>query len=209
MTEFRANKFQAIPPVVKNLIIINVLVFLAQLAFDREYSLTARLALFPLDSPLFRPYQVVTHMFTHGGWWHILFNMFALWMFGSTLENYWGSKKFFIIYIVSGLGSAACLILMQYLHIANFLLAVGASGAIMGLFAAFGYLFPNSTILMLPFPFPIKAKWAVLILMATDLFGGFANVPGDNIAHFAHVGGAITGFLIVYIWNKTDRRNFY
>ena len=87
--------------------------------------------------------------------------------------------------------------------------ALGASGAIMGIFAAFAYLFPNTTLFIMPIPFPIKAKWAVLALAAIDLFGGIANFSGDNVAHFAHLGGAITGFIIVLIWNRTNRRRFY
>jgi membrane associated rhomboid family serine protease len=220
------GRFQAIPPVVKNLIIINVLVFLAQKALDPTLQLTEKIALFPLASSNFHGYQIFTHMFAHGGFGHIIFNMFALWMFGSVLENLWGAKRFLIFYLACGLGSAFLHLVIQHYRflemvrdmpqydpqsIADNALgpALGASGAIMGLFVAFGYLFPNSELIILPIPFPIKAKWAVVIFMGIDLFGGIANVSGDNIAHFAHLGGAIAGLLIVWIWNRTNRKRFY
>lgn len=199
----------AFPPIVKNLIIINVLVFIAQNVFDQQYAVTAWLALWPIDSEFFRPYQLATHMFTHGGFMHILFNMFALWMFGRVLENVWGPKRFLLFYLLSGIGAAAAHIGMQLFFGEGGGPAVGASGAIMGIFAAFAYLFPNTELFILFIPFPIKAKWAVIGLAAIDLFGGFARFSGDSIAHFAHLGGAITGFIIVLIWNKTDKRRFY
>jgi len=226
MAEFRMGRFQGIPPVVKNLIIINALVYLAQVSLDSSLGITDKIALYNLSSTHFKGYQIFTHMFAHGGLFHILFNMFALWMFGSVLENLWGAKRFLIFYLACGLGSAFLHLAMQQyrLHemiqnmpqydpqsIADNALgpALGASGAIMGLFAAFGYLFPNSELIILPIPFPIKAKYAVIIFMGIDLFGGIANVSSDNIAHFAHLGGAITGLLIVWIWNKSNRKRFY
>ncbi|MEI7472572.1 MAG: rhomboid family intramembrane serine protease [Chitinophagaceae bacterium] len=204
------NSLQKTAPVVFNLIIINTLVFAAQWVMDKQGDmLTINIALFPIDSPYFKPHQIITHMFAHGGLGHIFFNMFTLFMFGSSLERFWGSKKFLLFYMICGLGSAVALLGMDYLGISRFFFAVGASGAIMGLMAAFAYLFPNTQLLIFPFPFPVKAKWAIPVLMAIDLFGGFATIPGDNIAHFAHLGGALTGFIIVLIWNKTNRRTFY
>ncbi len=204
------NSLQKTAPVVFNLIIINALVFVAQLVMDKQGDMfTINIALFPIDSPYFKPHQIITHMFAHGGWGHIFFNMFTLFMFGSSLERFWGSKKFLLFYMLCGLGSAVALLGMDYLGISRFFFAVGASGAIMGLMAAFAYLFPNTQLLIFPFPVPVKAKWAIPVLMAIDLFGGFATIPGDNIAHFAHLGGALTGFIIVLIWNKTNRRTFY
>ena len=164
----------AFPPIVKNLIIINVLIFIAQTVFDKQYMLTARLALWPIDSPYFFPYQVATHMFTHGGFMHILFNMFALWMFGRVLENVWGPKRFLLFYFLSGIGAAVAHLGMQ-IFFGEGAPAVGASGAIMGIFAAFAYLFPNTELFIMFIPFPIKAKWAVLGLAAIDLFGGIAR----------------------------------
>lgn len=208
MSEFRYTRPDELPPIVKNLIIINVLVFVACLFFDKQFGLTYRLALWSLNSGMFMPYQVVTHMFAHGGFSHILFNMFSLWMFGRVLENVWGPKRFLFFYLACGIGAAAVHLVVQYL-MQGFGLTVGASGAIMGIVAAFGYLFPNTELFLFFIPFPVKAKWMVLGYIAIDLFGGIANSAGDNVAHFAHLGGALTGFILVLFWNKKSRRRFY
>ena len=194
---------QKIPPVVLNLIIINAIVFVAQLVFDSTLGLTNILALYPYNSGFFEPYQLVTHMFAHGGFLHIGFNMYALWLFGSVLERLWGPKKFLIFYLVCGL--AAGLTQMFFVTTGA---AIGASGAIMGLLAAFAYTFPNTEFYIFPFPFAIKAKYMVAIYAGIDLFGGFSG-GGDNIAHFAHLGGLVMGFILVIIWNKTDKKTFY
>jgi membrane associated rhomboid family serine protease len=193
---------QKIPPVVLNLIIINAIVFIAQLVFDSSLGLTNILALYPYNSGLFKPYQLVTHMFAHGGFLHILFNMYALWIFGSVLERMWGPKKFLIFYLVCGLAAG----LTQMFFVTN-APAIGASGAIMGLLAAFAYTFPNTEFFIIPFPFPIKAKYMAAIFAAFDIFGGFAGT--DNVAHFAHLGGLAMGLILVIIWNKTDKKRFY
>ena len=244
MSEFRYYRPSNFPPVVKNLIIINVLVFVGQITISH---LTERLMLYPImpealrralveknwidEYQKFQPYQIFTHLFSHSPtmFAHILFNMFALWMFGRILENVWGPKRFLFFYLVSGVGAAALHLTMQYFRCESLWQdviagsssvtperimgasapALGASGAIMGLFAAFAYLFPNTELFFLFIPFPIKAKWMVLALVGLDLFGGFSKVSGDNVAHFAHLGGAITGFIIVFIWNKTNRRTLY
>jgi len=190
-----------IPSIVLNLIIINAIVFVAQLAFDSSLGLTNILALYPYNSGFFKPYQLVTHMFAHGGFLHILFNMYALWIFGSVLERMWGPKKFLIFYLVCGLAAG----LTQMFFVTN-APAIGASGAIMGLLAAFAYTFPNTEFFIIPFPFPIKAKYMAAIFAAYDLFGGFAG--GDNVAHFAHLGGLVMGLILVIIWNKTDKKRF-
>lgn len=208
MSYFRNYRPENFPPVVKWLIIVNALVFAAQSFLDRQIALTARLALWPIGSPYFEPYQLVTHMFTHGSFTHILFNMFALWMFGKILENVWGPKRFLNFYLISGIGAAAVHLGVQYL-MGGDAPAVGASGAIMGVLVAFGYLFPNTELFILFIPFPVKAKWAVIGYVAIDLFGGFANFSGDNVAHFAHLGGALTGFILVLLWNKNNHRRFY
>jgi membrane associated rhomboid family serine protease len=192
-----------IPPIVLNLIIINVIVFVAQMVFDSTIGLTNILALYPYNSGLFKPYQLVTHMFAHGGFLHILFNMYALWLFGSALERIWGPKKFLIFYFVCGLAAG-----LTQMFIVTTGAAIGASGAIMGLLAAFAYTFPNTEFYIIPFPFPIKAKYLAAIYAAIDLFGGFAG-GGDDIAHFAHLGGLVMGFILVIIWNKTDKKTFY
>ncbi|MBI5370795.1 MAG: rhomboid family intramembrane serine protease [Sphingobacteriales bacterium] len=247
MSEFRFTRPESFPPIVKNLIIINVLVYTAQILLENQFAITEKFMLWPLmpeklhallvesgyldASQRFQPYQVVTHMFSHTpppGFFHILFNMFTLWMFGRVLENVWGGKRFLLFYLVCGLGAAALHLGMQYyrceqlLHAFNIndlagvkanlggvAPALGASGAVMGVMAAFAYLFPNTELFIMLIPFPVKAKWAMLGLAAIDLFGGVARVGGDNIAHFAHLGGALTGFLLVLYWNKTNRRSLY
>jgi membrane associated rhomboid family serine protease len=208
MSYFRNYRQEAFPPVIKWLIIVNAAVFLAQNIWDRSFGLTERLALWPIGSPFFQAYQVFTHMFTHGSVPHILFNMFTLWMFGKILENIWGAKRFLNFYLLSGIGAAAVHLAVQYL-MGGGAPAVGASGAIMGVMVAFAYLFPNTELFILFIPFPVKAKWAVIGYVLIDLFSGVANVSGDNVAHFAHLGGALTGFILVLLWNKTNRRKFY
>jgi membrane associated rhomboid family serine protease len=247
MSAFRYTRPDTFPPVIKNIVIINVLVFLAQSILDKQFQLTDKLILQPILSPelkdalhqvdptetfpSFQPYQIFTHMFAHAPLpmvFHILFNMFTLWMFGRILENVWGGKRFLLFYLASGIGAAAFHLLIQYLRCEQLLHAIqandmagimkykgalagalGASGAVMGVMAAFAYTFPNTELYIMFIPIPIKAKWAVLGFVAIDLFGGLSSVSGDNIAHFAHLGGAITGFIIVYIWNKTNRRTLY
>ena len=233
MTEFRPGSFQMIPPVIKNLVIINVLVFLAHetLGAQAQAWMDSYLALHNVLSPLFRPHQLITYLFMHGGWDHIFFNMFALWMFGAVLENYWGGKRFLIFYMICGIGAAVCHLAVLYAETATIAHqialqipddqqmavmyhygindpTVGASGAIFGCLAAFGYLFPNSLI-YLYFFVPIKAKWVVLGYAAIELFSGVRNSAGDNVAHWAHLGGGLVGLLIVMWWNRTNRRNFY
>ncbi len=224
MSNFRPTRVDRFPPIVKNLIIINALVWVAQLIYDRSDGqltmwLTSKIALFPFDHPEFKPYQIATHMFAHASYsgnltnyniviFHILFNMFALYMFGRILENVWGAKRFLFFYLACGVGAAVAHLAMQAI-MGGTAPAVGASGAVMGVFVAFAYLFPNTEMMIIPIPFPIKAKWLVLVYIALDLFGGFGNLTGDNIAHFAHLGGALTGFIIVFIWNKTNRKTLY
>lgn len=224
MSNFRSTRMDRFPPVVKNLIIINVLVWVAQLIYDRgdgllTMFLTSKLALYPVDNSNFSPYQIATHMFAHSSYAgtiynyhiviiHILFNMFGLYMFGRILENVWGQKRFLFFYLACGVGAAAAHLIMQYV-MGGGGAAVGASGAVMGIFVAFGYLFPNTELMIIPIPIPIKAKWLVIVYILIDLFGGFGNIAGDKVAHFAHLGGALTGFLIVFFWNKTNRRTLY
>jgi membrane associated rhomboid family serine protease len=234
MTEFRPGGFQLIPPVIKNLIIINGLVFLAEMTLGPSIrnSIENLFALHTVQSPLFRPHQVVTYLFLHGNFSHILYNMFALWMFGSVLENYWGPKRFLIFYTVCGIGAALFHLAVLYREMIPVIeqfqqypadavepykyshdielnqATVGASGAIFGCLAAFGYLFPNSLI-YLYFFVPIKVKWFVLGYAAIELFSGLSNNAGDNVAHWAHLGGGLVGLLLVIYWNKSNRRNFY
>lgn len=235
MTEIRPSRFQMIPPVVKNLLIINVLVFLAQntLGASVEEGMNNLFALHSIQSVFFRPHQLITYMFLHGNFMHILFNMFALFMFGSTLENYWGPKRFLTFYVICGIGAAVLHMGVLYREMAPIMDALrnypveqqqeyryspgfpvntatlGASGAVFGCLAAFGYLFPNSEMIILPIPFPVKAKWVVIGYAAIELFSGISNSAGDNVAHWAHLGGGLVGLLLVMYWNRKNRRNFY
>lgn len=221
MSNFQFTRPNRFPPIVKNLIIINILVWVAQLIYDKSDGvitmfLTMKIALWPIGDADFEPYQIATHMFAHSSYggggsiafFHIFFNMFMLYMFGRILENVWGAKRFLFFYLACGIGAAAAHLGMQY-FMGSGAPAVGASGAVMGIFVAFAYLFPNTEMMIIPIPIPIKAKWLALAYIAFDLFGGFGNIIGDNIAHFAHLGGALTGFIIVFIWNKTNRKTLY
>ncbi len=212
MSNVRFTRPDRFPPIIKNLIILNVLAWIAQLSLDSQYQITVKGALWPVSTPMFEPYQIFTSMFLHAPsfemFFHILFNMFALFMFGRVLENVWGPKKFLFYYLACGVGASAAHLLMQQL-MGGFVPAVGASGAVMGIMVAFGYLFPNTELMIIPIPIPVKAKWVVIGYVLLDLFGGFGKIAGDNIAHFAHLGGALTGFIIVLIWNKSNRRTLY
>ncbi len=198
---------QRVTPIGLNLIIINALVYVAQMIMDKTVGLTNYIALYSYQSEYFKPYQLVTHMFAHSPttFFHILFNMYALWMFGVVLERVWGPKKFLIFYLVCGLAARVAQMFAMDINGS----AVGASGAIMGLLAAFAYLFPDTKFYILPFPFPIKAKYMVAIYAAIDLFGGLHPGAADNIAHFAHLGGMVMGFILVIIWGKTNKKTFY
>ncbi|MDB5202159.1 MAG: hypothetical protein JWQ27_1568 [Ferruginibacter sp.] len=223
--------FQRITPVVLNLIIINALVFFAQVAFggmDDLNSVNDLFALHHYKADVFKPHQIITHIFMHGSLMHLLFNMLALWMFGTMIERVWGPKRFIIFYLVCGIGAAltqmgsyafdfwqidhtalSADLNMQYQTALRLGCTVGASGAIMGVLAAYGYLFPNTTLFIMPIPFPVKAKWAIIGIILLDVFGGVSKTPGDNIAHFAHVGGAVVGILLVIFWNRTNKQTFY
>jgi len=235
MTEFRQTRFEILPPVIKNLIILNALIFLAQtvLGTETESKIFDLFALHTWQSPLFKPWQFFTYLFLHGDFWHIFFNMYALWMFGSVLENLWGPKKFLMFYFVCGIGAALCHMIVLYyemepvvqafnnlsfdqqrqiLNDPNFRLyepTLGASGAIFGCLAAFGYLFPNSLMYLMFIPVPVKAKWIVIGYIAVEIVMALKNSAGDNVAHVAHLGGAIFGLILVYFWNKNNRRTFY
>lgn len=280
MTEFRPSRFEILPTIVKNLLIINGLVFLAQNTLSGPngfFDFEAIFALHGWQSSLFRPWQLITHMFLHGDFGHILGNMFALWMFGSILENLWGTKRFLTFYLVCGLGAALIhLLFLSYefipltnsyeaifkLHdsggealnkamisfidkynvrfenhqeiIRNLLInpadtesstqmfesltafyqrnlntaTIGASGAVFGVLAAFVYLFPN-TYIYVYFLIPVKAKWIGLLYFTYELVFAVRNTAGDNVARWAHIGGAIVGLLIVMTWNKTKKKTFY
>ncbi|MBC7426856.1 MAG: rhomboid family intramembrane serine protease [Bacteroidia bacterium] len=224
-----------IPPVIKNLLIINVIMFAATwLVFNKyKVELSDYLGLHYIFNPSFKPWQIITHMFMHGSLTHIAFNMFGLFIFGSFLENMMGPKKFISLYFVSGIGAAAVhlgvLMLKAYLILGTlniplqgdysasdavalsdvyFSNAVGASGAIYGIMVAFAYLFPNTEMYFMFIPFPVKAKYLIPLILLSDVVLGLVNA-GDNVAHFAHIGGGIAGFIFIYITNKRDRSGFY
>ncbi|MCB9045407.1 MAG: rhomboid family intramembrane serine protease [Chitinophagales bacterium] len=296
MTEFRPGRFQILPTIVKNLIIINAIMVFAQFVLGKfGIDLADYLGLHYWQSEYFHFWQFFTHMFMHGSvgdlngtLMHIFSNMFALWMFGSILENVWGPKRFLIFYLVCGLGAAilhmgvvawqfhnmehafnifqsdptihnfrafiddhmtlsgrnplaiqvintfnewvthpsanmsqeAISSLQHYIHGYNYAeqnvylpgvfdeATVGASGAVFGILFAFGYLFPN-TLLYIYFLVPIKAKYVVGAYALFELFAGFRNSAGDNVAHFAHIGGMVVAFILLKIWNKHNRSHFY
>jgi len=271
------NRFTILPPVVKNLLIINGLFYLATMAAGKAFNidLTKILALHYVGASDFRPYQYITYMFMHNptNFSHILFNMFALWMFGNTIENVWGSKRFLIYYMLTGIGAAivytfwihfeinpvvqavdhflnnpslegfASFRNSEYFIVANYDIqngfndfvnnynrlitydknaalqeairfmgdykesylnahtVLGASGAVYGILLAFGMMFPNQ-ILYLYFAIPVKAKWLVLGFGLLELYSGISPNPGDNVAHFAHLGGMLIGLIIILYWKK-------
>jgi len=252
---FRPGGFSILPPIVKNLLIINALCFLGYFTLDFVFKVNLNdiLGLHYFMGDKFSPYQYVSYMFMHGGIGHIFFNMFALWMFGNALENYWGGKRFLIYYMVTGIGAAIIHTIVIYYGMSSIMeeinlymvnpdsvepsqdliryyvrfhnevyhtvpkyidpvslteckewilnqpVVVGASGAVFGLLLAFGMLFPNSLIYVY-FAIPIKAKYFVMLYGALELYSGIQNTSGDNVAHFAHLGGMIFGFILIKYW---------
>lgn len=190
------NRPSMLPPAVKNLLIINIIFFLGTMVLERNglYNVTNMLALNPIGSGRFHIWQLFTYMFMHASIDHIFFNMFALWMFGNTLENYWGSRRFLFYYFVCGVGAGIINALVSYG------LTVGASGAVYGILLAFGMMFPNEKIYIY-FLLPLKAKWFVGIYAAIELFEGVFR-SYDGIAHFAHLGGMIFGLILILYWRK-------
>lgn len=272
-SSYRAPLFGNLPPVIKNLLIINILLFVADnIMAASGIDLARALALHNVQSPYFKPFQFITHMFMHGSLMHIFFNMFALVMFGRVLESVWGAKRFLVYYFVTGLGAAALHSFVNYLtlsqmqeqitsfvntpspellmsfvrdHLSNPTAAVndfissysmnpdssqyiaeatnlveriyqlhlniptvGASGAVFGVLLAFGMLFPNTQLMLIFPPIPIKAKYFVIIYGIIELFGAVLQQPGDNVAHFAHLGGMIFGYFLIKYWNNRGVGNF-
>jgi membrane associated rhomboid family serine protease len=280
MSPFGPRNFSMLPEIVKNLLIINGLLFLAKVVFQANFhvDLNDYLGLHYYSSEKFRIYQVITYMFMHGNFQHLFFNMFAVWMFGTTIESYWGPKKFLTYYILTGMGAAFLHYLIIFFQIqpdinlmqafiqdpsyaalselaavhrfevspwlngelyaafndfkgaysrlqanpqdfealnisVNFMNdyleffknrpnVVGASGSLFGILLAFGMLFPNTLLMMLFLPVPIKAKYFVMGYGLIELFSGLSNNPNDNVAHFAHLGGMLFGFIIIKIWRE-------
>lgn len=244
--EFRPRSFQTLPPVIKNLLIINVILFVAKILLEQKgIDLDKYLSLHWVTATDFKPFQFITYMFMHATrdiygnimLSHIGFNMFAVWMFGSALENVWGGRKFLFYYVITGLGAAVVQYVVFYFQIQSInaqitdfmslpsfsasdnmnlihqkreiidsMIILGASGSLFGILIAYGMMFPNQ-VLYVMFVMPVKAKWAVIAYGAIELFMGFGNFSGDNVAHFAHLGGMLFGFIVILIWKKN--RNFY
>ena len=227
------NSLQRDSPIVFNLLIINVLAYLAQILV-KPFSVTEWGALHYYKSSLFYPHQLITNMFLHDprGLTHLIFNMFTLWMFGTILERFLGSKRFLIFYLICGLGAGIVIQLSipfsadQFSKSAEAFAngmsafdnieaykqqysAIGASGAIMGVMAAYAYLFPNTEMYIMFIPIPIKAKIVIPLFILIDVFMGVRQIAGDNVGHFAHLGGALVGFLLILFWDKTNRKTFY
>lgn len=274
MSFFGSGRGPSIPPVVKNIIIINVIIFALSSLFSDSLSnfMYRHLALFSIKSPLFEPHQIVTHIFMHGNFAHIFFNMFGVFMFGRVLEQLWGSKKMLIFYTVTGLGAAFIHLTVNYVqmsHMVNLaaqfdaapgyslfntivtkygsrsqdynqimdfmqqwfynpddpsfmenakiyvtnitysnlnIPTVGASGAVFGLLIAFAMMFPDVELMLIFLPIPIKAKYFVPVYALLELFFGVAGFRWDNVAHFAHLGGALFGFILIKIWKRNQFR---
>lgn len=220
MQQTNRSFLASIPPVTLHLIIINVLMWLATVAFERAgiIDLVGLLGMRFWKAEDFHIYQFVTYMFMHGGFMHLFCNMFSLWMFGGLLERLLGRNRYLIYYFVCGLGAAVAQQLVWQIslqgmeHMYNYVVTVGASGATFGILVAFGMLFPNMPMYVIPFPFPIKAKWFVI---GYGLFTLYCGLTGDmsGIAHFAHLGGLITGFFLILFWKRkgilNNRYGFY
>lgn len=272
MNNYRPQGFSVLPTIVKNLLIINGLFFLMTIVIQNTFhkDLTDWLALYYPGASEFKAYQFATHLFMHGNFMHLFSNMFALWMFGSALENIWGPKKFLTYYIITGLGAAVLHTLVIYVEMSSLQSAanqffsdptnksfeyfvlnsvpqqyqpifvelmnswnsnpasielqqnaigfaneliqvkqsvptVGASGAVFGVLLAFGMMFPNSMIYVFFF-LPMKAKYFVMLYGIFELYSGIQNNPSDNVAHFAHLGGMLFGFILIKYWRKKTNR---
>ena len=197
----RGGFMSNVPKAVKHIILINVLMLV--LTYLNNPLMSKWFALNPI-SFLWKPWQLVTYMFMHGGFGHLFFNMYTLFIFGSVLENVWGTKKFLTFYFVTGIGAALVNIGVQYLT-GSFALTVGASGAIYGVLMGYAMLYPDSMLTLIFPPVSMKAKWFVLIFAGIELLLGISNNPADNVAHFAHLGGLIFAFLLLMFWKKKHR----
>ena len=217
------------PFVTKNLLLANVVIFFLSLVMP---SLTSLMGLHYWQASQFHVYQLVTYMFMHGGWTHLFFNMFALWMFGCVMERTWGPKRFIIYYLVCGIGAGLLQELAQFgslfldlssqgatigqiiriqtidptaPEVHNAWTTVGASGSIYGILLAFGMTYPEEKMFIIPIPFPIKAKWFVMGYIVIELVMAFES-PGDGVAHVAHLGGMLFGFFLIRHWRSTARQ---
>lgn len=198
--ENRGGFMSQVPQAVKSIIIINVLV--AIMTFLNEGLMSKWFALNPIYF-VYKPWQLVTYMFMHGGFFHLFFNMYTLFIFGGVLERVWGTKKFLFYYFVTGVGAALIHIGVQWLT-GDFALTVGASGAIYGLLLGYAMLYPDSVMLLMFPPVRMKAKWFVLIFAGIELLLGITGTQ-VSVAHFAHLGGLLVGLIVIMFWKKTGK----
>ena len=201
--DFKPRQFQELPMVVKNILIINVVLFIAKFLLSNTIDLDRYLDLYPIGTPNFKPHQFITYMFMHADLSHIFLNMLGVYMFGSILENIWGAKRFINFYLLCGLGAAALQLGISSFN-NEFTILLGASGSVFGLLVAFAMMFPN-TELQLYFIIPVKAKYLVIGYSLFELYNGF--FANDNVAHFAHLGGLAVGIIMMLIWKRN--KNFF
>lgn len=209
-----------LPPITKKLLLINVICWLASIVFERYgLDLNRYLGLHYITASHFHSWQPLTYMFMHAGFSHLFFNMFAVMMFGPALEERWGARRFVIYYLITGLGAAViqevvwALQLQSILNtldplvaanLANRVVTIGASGAVFGILLAFGWLFPEVRMFLMFIPIPIRARTLVIIYALVELFAGLVPTAGDNVAHFAHLGGMIFGCILILWWQYGD-----
>ncbi|HET6527231.1 MAG TPA: rhomboid family intramembrane serine protease [Balneolaceae bacterium] len=201
-SNYSPTQFTVFPPAVKHLLIINVLVFIAMHTPVIGEALLRYGMLWPVGSGHFYIWQLVTYMFLHAGFSHIFFNMFALWMFGQAIENYWGTERFIVFYFLTGIGAA-----LSQMVIGAGAPTLGASGAVFGILLAFGMMFPNRRIVLLIPPIPIKAKYFVAGYGAIELFSGIMRT-NTGVAHFAHLGGMVVGFILIKYWGLKSEDSY-
>jgi membrane associated rhomboid family serine protease len=194
------TRFSFFPPAIKHLMIINGLAFVALNTPIIGNLLERYAVLYPMGTSYFHWTQLITYLFLHGDLSHLIFNLIALWMFGTAIENLWGTTRFTIYYFLTGIGAALLHMLVSFNPV------IGASGAVYGILLAFGMTFPNRIIMLLFPPIPIKAKYLVVIYGAIELFSGITSAR-SGVAHFAHLGGMIVGFILIKLWRKTTGRS--
>jgi membrane associated rhomboid family serine protease len=232
MSAYRQSPFANLTPVVKNLLIINVIFFIATYVLSHVFDMQRWLSVYYFNSPYFRLWQIISYMFMHGGIAHIFFNMFALFMFGPILEYSVGPKRFLNLYFICGIGAIIFQWVVQAIQIHGItggitishpelessytaygpiaqklfdiynIPILGASGAIFGLLVAFAMLYPNMEMMLFFIPVPIKAKYLIPVYILLELWLGIGQYGSDNVAHFAHLGGALFGFIVVKFWRR-------
>ena len=218
-----------LPPITKNLLIINVLCWMGTMAlYKYGIDLHKLCGLHFFLAPDFHIWQLVTYQFLHEGFTHLFLNMFAVWMFGRIMEMQWGSNRFLLFYLICGIGAGLTQELFQFVQYEitlsgidpvtpevvhalrvymNAILTVGASGAVYGILLGYGMTFPENQLFIIPIPFPIKAKWLVVGYVVIELVLGLKNSAADNVAHFAHLGGMLAGFLMILYWRHKERKD--